>query len=225
MPPRAGILSGGSFCLDPTALIRVQVGGTCAGNAVAQAITTGIVLLGGPRIEVSGTGCWAMGQLWGAVTGNDVDHDAGAWVAKALEAARVWGWASRAEHPEEPLASLDASALGEIVARAVGPYTIEHRIISESECKDALHEGWTIVTSGAVDEAFAAVKPGGWIDTCISGGGHALLVDGWDDAGYLIRDTWGRGVGEIELERKRLHGSVNWMKSRWERRATRVVRR
>jgi len=211
------------FCLDPTALIRVQVGGTCAGNAIAQAITTGIVLLGGDRIEVSGTGVWAQGQLWGAIEGADVDPNAGTWVAKALEACRVWGWPTRNDHPEEDLRALDASALGEIVARAVGRYTFEHKSVSESDCKDAISEGWTIVTSGTVDEAFANAKPGGWLDTCISGGGHSLLVDGWDPAGYLVRDTWGRGVGEIELERKRLHGSVNWMRSRWELRATRVV--
>ena len=224
--PRAGILDeGATFCLDPTARIRVQVGGTCAGNAVAQAVTTGIVLLGGPRLEVSGTGCWAQGQLWGAVEGADVDGDAGAWVAKVLEACRIWGWPLRTDHAEDGLTSLAATALGEIVARAVGPYTIEHRTVSESDCKDALRDGWTIVTSGAVDETFAAAKPGGWLDECRSGGGHALLVDGWDPAGYLILDTWGRGVSEIELERKRLHGSVNWMRSRWERRATRVVLR
>lgn len=225
MPPRAGILSGGSFCLDPFAWPRVQVGGTCAGNAVAQAITTGLVLLNVPRVEVSGTGCWAQGQLWGAVEGADVDANAGAWVAKVLEACRVWGWPLRTDHAEEGLQSLDASALGEIVARATGPFTIEHRTVSEADCKAALHEGWTIVTSGAVDEAFAAAKPGGWVDTCISGGGHALLVDGYSPAGYMIRDTWGRGMGEIEAEKKRLFGSCDWMRSRWERRAVRVVRR
>ncbi|MBK7823332.1 MAG: hypothetical protein IPJ61_20310 [Tessaracoccus sp.] len=224
-PPRAGILPDGTYCLDPFAWPRVQVGGTCAGNAVAQAITTGLVLLGEPRVEVSGTGCWAQGQLWGAVEGADVDADAGAWVAKVLEACRVWGWPLRTDHAEEGLASLDASALGEIVARATGAFTIEHRIISESDCKDALHEQWQIVASGPVDEAFAAAKPGGWVDTCTSGGGHAQLIDGYSPAGYLDRDTWGRGVGEIEFEKKRLHMSVGWMKSRWELRAVRVVRR
>lgn len=211
------------FCLDPDAEIRVQVGGTCSGNAIAQAITTGIVLLGGPRVEVSGTGVWAQGQLWGAIQGADVDPNMGTWVAKALEACRIWGWPARKDHPEENLAALDAEALGEIVARASSLYTFEHRTISESDAKDALSEGWTIVTSGTVDEAFANAPPGGWLDTCISGGGHSLMVDGWNRAGYLVRDTWGRGVGETKLDLKRLHGSVNWMRSRWELRATRVV--
>lgn len=224
--PRAGILdAGATFCLDPTAALRVQVGGTCAGNATAQAIESGLVLLGEPRVEVSGSACWALGQLWAQQVGADVSPDAGAWVVKVLEAARTWGWALRSEHPEEALSAPDAAALGELVARGVGPYTVEHRTLDEDQCKDALRDGWLVVTSGLVDEAFAAAKPGGWIDHATSGGGHALLVDGWDPLGYLVRDTWGRGIGEIELERKRLHGSVNWMRGRWERRAVRVVRR
>ena len=113
-PPRAGpSLIGGLYVLGPDVPLRVQVGGTCAGNAVAQAIEIGHHLLREPCPPVSGTGLWAEGQLLAAPIGADVTPELGAWVQRVIQAAAVWGWPSRAEHAEEGLQALDAGALGE----------------------------------------------------------------------------------------------------------------
>jgi len=240
-PPRAGSsLIGGLYVLGPDVPLRVQVGGTCAGNAVAQAIEIGHHLLREPCPPVSGTGLWAEGQLLAAPIGADVTPDAGAWVQRVIQAAAVWGWPSRAEHAEEGLQALDAGALGEIVTRARGATTIESRLLdpgflgflglgqSRAElARQALREGWVLVTSGLVDERFAAAQPGDTIGACTGGGGHALCVDGYreHDGAWAVRDTWGRGIGEPTLARQRLWGDDGWLSTRWEVRAVRVVRR
>jgi hypothetical protein len=240
-PPRAGPpLLGGLYLLGPDVPLRVQVGGTCAGNAVAQAIEIGHHLLREPCPPVSGTGLWAEGQLFAAPLGVDVTPEAGAWVQRVIQAASVWGWPSRIEHAEEGLQALDAGALGEIVGRARGATAIESRLIdpgflsflgfgpSRAElARQALREGWILVTSGLVDERFAAAQPGDTIGSCMGGGGHALCVDGYRerDGAWAVRDTWGRGIGEESLDRQRLWGDDGWLSSRWEVRAVRVVRR
>lgn len=242
--PRADVsLIDGIFCLAPDLELRVQVGGTCAGNAVAQAIEIGHHLLRLPCPPVSGTGCWAQGQLWAAQRGGHVDPSSGAWVQRVLQAATEWGWASREEHPEDGLQELGAEALGEIVTRAQGPTTFEHEVIEAGfmgflgfgedyldSIEAALRSGATIVTSGLVDEAFAAAEPGGIVDAVRGGGGHALAVDALrtglsGERLWGIRDTWGRGVGQTKLVRRRLWGTDGFMRSRWEHRPTRVVLR
>lgn len=234
--PRAASVIGGIFCLDPDAELRIQEGGTCAGNTAAQAIETGHRLLGIEIEPVSGTACWAQGQLFVGPEHGHVDPNAGAFLQRVLQAAAVWGWASRKEHPETGLQELDAAALGEIVARANGPTALEHELVSGGffgdrleEAETALRDGRTLGTSGYVDEGFAKAGPGSMIFAPTGGAGHALLVDAVQRVDgrrfWGARCTWGRGQGEPTLARRRLWGDDGWMRSRWDIRACRVVRR
>ena len=224
------------FCLAPNHPLRVQIGGTCAGNAVAEAIEIGMFQLGFVLEPVSGTGCWAQGQLFTAVEHGHTDASSGAFVQRVLEAAQVWGWPTRTDHPEEGLQELNAKALGEIVTRAGRVAKLQHEVIRGglfglgnpcNNAEEALRDGKVLVTSGLVDEAFAKAPAGGVIVPPYGGGGHALAIDSvWYENGqriWGILDTWGRGMEETGVLKRRLHGTDDWMKSRWEIRATQMV--
>lgn len=238
--PRAEGVTNGIFVLGADVPLRIQVGGTCAGNAVAQAIEIGHTLLREPCLPVSGSGCWAQGQLFTAPEHAHVDAGSGAFVQRVIQAARAWGWPFRAQHPEDPLVELGADALGEITARAKGSTVLEYELVKGSflglgasrldHAEQALRDLRPLITAGIVDDGFAAAQPGSVIVAPVGdGGGHALCIDAVQWVGgqriWGVRDTWGRGLNRDSLAEQRLWATDGWMESRWEIWAARVVLR
>lgn len=233
-PPES---AGGDFFLTEDFLLRIQEGPTCAGNGAAEGVEVGHAVLGLPYPRVSGTGCWTLGQLYGATQGAGVDPGAGAYASKVLDGVALWGWPTREEHPEAPLRELDVAALGEVAARAKGPLTLEHEVIKSGffglgdpsdDAEAALRAGRSIFTSGLVDEGFAKVPPGGVIPVPGGGGGHALLcVAVRRLAGrrlFGLMCTWGRGMEASNRYDRLIWAPDEWLRTR-EVRAVRLVHR
>lgn len=233
-----GAVQIGDFWLDKDASLRVQVGPTCVGNAIAKALEILLKRAALPCDDtISGTGLWSEGQLYGGLHG--VDPSRGTQPRFVLQAARDWGWPSRALAPEEPLVELGAAALGEITARTLANYRLAYELIQGEflglgdpcdNLETALRSGHVIVAAGQVDKAFAAAAPGDAL-TAPTGalGGHGLAIDSVQREGaqrlWGILDSWGRGIGEGEPRRRRLWGTDAWIRSRWELRALRLEAR
>lgn len=188
--------------------------GSCVAQAAAAGARMVMALHGnGREAEIP-----APSRRWiyreARATHGDEGQDVGTYGSAALHVMRVQGWPAEHNMPWSDLASLDPNDARRD-AWICEPPTVtarhhaidqagaisEHGIIGygdeiEDAIKRALVAGYPILCGGQVTVDWQALDD--WAPCDMRGGvagGHAMLLVGYDEDGYHLRNSWGAGWG------------------------------
>lgn len=84
----------------------------------------------------------------------------------------------------------------------------------------ALREAGVLVVSAKIHDGWKNVTDDGhipWDGTQPMIGGHAFALVGYDDEGFLVRNSWGCGWGGVTVSGTRFPGVARWSYEDWER--------
>lgn len=219
---------------------RIQIGGTCGGNAGAYAIGAAydvawlrasssnslddvesahemrqaLALDGLFGEELSGSGLWAMAQLFYRQM---TDPKEGITLRAMLWCALRRGVPTRKQHPEEELLPPTAKTLGGLATAKIEFARIEGDL--PSGCESAVRADALVIIAGDVGKGFEDAEDGGLVDADEGVGPHGLVLD-------RVRYVDGRRElgGPEWWGRESLHYSDSWLRRRcWEGWTVRVV--
>ena len=189
--------------------------GSCVAQAAAAGARMVMVLHGNGREAdvASPSRRWIYREA--RATHGDQNEDAGTYGSAALHVMRVQGWPAEHHMPWSDLASMDPDDARRD-AWICGPPTVtarhhaidqagaisEHGLIEtgdelEDAIKRSLVAGYPLLCGGLVTRDWQELTD--WWDVCDMrgsvAGGHAMLVVGYDEDGYHLRNSWGAGWG------------------------------
>lgn len=128
-------------------------------------------------------------------------QDSGASIADAMEILRAWGACPEAFLPYNQNPSQAGNAQCDVAAvpyRVHQPCTVP---VDGASWRTVLEAGHCIAIGFSVYASFEDTGPDGVVPPVQPGegllGGHAVLVCGYGPKGFIVRNSWGAGFGDL----------------------------
>lgn len=192
--------TGGDIELSYKRVVRNQVGGSCVGNALVQAVQLQADLAGIPCPDLSAQYVYRMAR-WLSQPEYGLDRepaDIGTWPRAAFTALSRWGACPETSWPaDDRTLNAEPNALAKLDAanwRAQLDDASYHRVNTMRDIDVALDNGMPVVAGWWVgDEIFKPTEPIG--EPRNRAGRHAMVIVGRIGSDYVLLNSWGAQWG------------------------------